>query len=151
MGFFDIDLRKIDWKNFSFKEVLEGCRNAEFAKRNIGDKAEQYKAMAEKRLAICETCELFKNNRCTRDWKKSDEVEVLKLTNEQFTTASKLDKNVDFNTIKEQVEQHYIISNKLHTVHEGKAYVGCGCMLNCKTFNPNSTCPAGKWMQEIIK
>lgn len=147
MGIFDINLRNINWKTFNIMEVVEGCKN--FTIRNL-TLSDEYKEMAEYRLNICKGCELMRNNICFKDWKdEKDERKVDEIAKEKFdsyiavTPENAIKKK--WSVVREQERQNYILDNKVHTVHKGVAYVGCGCMLNCKTFNPHSNCPAKKW------
>lgn len=144
MGIFDINLRNVNWKTFNIMEVVEGCKN--FTIRNL-TLSDEYKEMAEYRLNICKQCELMKNNVCFKDWKdEADERKVDEITKEKFDAANAVNATKkEWITFREQEKQNYIIDNKEHTVYKGIAYTGCGCMLNCKTFNPKSSCPAKKW------
>lgn len=138
--------RKIDWKNFSLLEVIRGCSNSLLSTVNIG--SPKVKELAEYRLGICQQCDLLtENGVCHRDWTDKDDVIIEEIVTKKYSNHLKNSANpeIDYQNYKALEEKIYIRNEKHHIVVDNKEYLGCGCIIKCKIFNPLSSCPALKW------
>lgn len=137
----------IDWKNFNLKNVLEGCGNLFLDVVNLNNN-DEIKNMSIYRLNICNNCEINVNGRCYRDWDESKDSKNLterihKKYRYSFNTEQEFLSHIP--KVIDEERDLYIKENKKHTLNKGKAYLGCGCSIKCKSFTPNSGCPANKW------
>ena len=130
----------VDWNNFKIMDVVKGCGNAILSQLNLQDN--DLKEIAQFRLDICNSCNLYRNNRCFRDWNNED--------NEKFNKIIEKINILDSDPFEkrrliEKERQEYIKLYKIHTIHKGRVHIGCGCNMDCKIFSLGSSCPAGKW------
>lgn len=141
-----ISLKNINWKKVSVSEILRGCTNSIFSKLNLT--SPKLQELADYRLSICKGCPLLTDeNQCLRDWSEKDNVKVERIVNEKYKAhlATSPNPTKDYSEFLEYETQLYIKTNKKYVEVDGKVYVGCGCYMVCKIFNPNSSCPALKW------
>jgi hypothetical protein len=140
-----------DLENFKFKDFLTGCSNEILGKLDLQPK--KVKEIAEYRIAICKACPLGQVNgvTCFRDVSNDDYKNINDIANIKFDPVTN---NLDFQQL--QFNKQQFINDEIkkltllrkHTIHEDsdEPIFGCGCLLNCKTSNLGSSCPANKWL-----
>lgn len=140
-----------DLENFKFKDFLRGCSNDILSKLDLQPK--KVKEVAEYRIAICKSCPLGQVNgvNCFRDVSDDDYKRINDDANIKFDPATT---KMDFQQIQfyrqrfvdEEIKK--LTVTRKHVNHEdtGEPMFGCGCLLNCKTSNLGSSCPANKWL-----